>query len=87
MQAFEDFRDLRKYLRSAVIARQTMRDPAIGQERRDLATVAYTRCSDRIVELLDRLGHEPATAGGAPVLDVLEDVVRAIVAPDLRGAA
>lgn len=91
MQALHDFRDLRNLLRSAQIARQAMRDPNLGQHRKDQATVAHGRALDRIFEVLDRLDRDPMlpVAAAKPTLATLEDMLAAIALgePALRRLA
>ena len=84
MQALSDFQDLRARLRNALIARDTMRNAALPQPRRDLATQAYTRLADQIIEQLERLEFQPMMAGPAskPTLTTLEEVLSGITRAD-----
>lgn len=92
MQALSDFQDLRAKLRNALIARDTMRNAALPQPRRDLATQAYTRLADQIIELLERLEFTqvmPGTEAKATNV-VLEEVLAGIARAETimgRGAA
>jgi hypothetical protein len=80
MSALEDFRDMRRQLQVALIARDTMRDGSLPQHRRDMGTKAYSYAVDRMVEALDRLSRAPVASGDAakPALDVLEEVLAGI---------
>ena len=77
---------MRGHLRHVLRARDTMRDRSIAQHRRDLATEAYTRSVDRIVDLLGSLSERPvATGSGAkPALEVLEEVLTAITEAEAK---
>lgn len=80
MQALDDFRLLRFQLKNALEARATMRDRSLAQCRRDVATQAYTRACDDLVELLRRLDDAPMVIGpeSKSTLATLEDVLAAI---------
>lgn len=86
MQALDDFKDLRMRLRGALIARESMRNRSLPQPRRDLATEAYCRTCDQMVDLLDRLERSPIVSGSAakPAMQVLEDMLAIIGRTDLR---
>lgn len=86
LPALEDFRDLRRQLKSAEIAGQTLRDASLAQHRRDQATVAHARALERMADLLDRLGRDPITPepGAKPTLDVIEDMLVMIAGLEAR---
>jgi hypothetical protein len=80
MQALTDFQDLRAKLRNALIARDTMRNPALPQPRRDLGTQAYTQLVDQIIDLLERQEFQQLIpgSGAKPTNAVLEEVLAGI---------
>ncbi|SEO34711.1 hypothetical protein SAMN04488103_1268 [Gemmobacter aquatilis] len=81
-----EFREVRARLAGALIARDTMRQKGIAQVRRDLATQAYTRAVDQLVEALAQLDCLPISAadGARPALAVLEDLLATIAEAEAK---
>lgn len=89
MQALDDFRQMRVKLNFALCAQQNMRDRTLPQHRRDLATQAYTRACDDMVDLLRRLETDPIVSdpGAKPTMAVVEDMLTGIARCEAVGGA
>ena len=86
MQALHDLRELRGHLMTAKLSREAMSDRSVGQHRRDLANIAFSRALERIFEVLVRLDAEPMQVlpASKPTLAVFEEMLASIDAAEAK---
>lgn len=80
MQALVDLRQLRADLVTAYLSKLRMNDRSLGQHRRDLANVAFSRALERLFDGLIKLETQPMAGlpESKPALILFEQMLSTI---------